>query len=380
MRALIHVNHLLGTGHAFRAAAIGRALVKRGVEVTLAAGNHLPETLNITDLNVAHLPVAKAADHAFSALVDETGKMIDAVWQRHRAERFFKLWQRTQPDIFVSEHFPFGRRKLAFEMVPVLQAIKLQTPKTLIAASVRDILVRKADPTKEQAMAELAKLYYDQILVHSDPTYIRLEDSFRFTDHIAPLITYTGFVHGHITNSENKTKGNDDIIVSVGGGAFGQKLIKTAIQAAAMFHDRRWRILAGTHCKDDELATLRTLAPDHMTIEQNRNDFVSLLQQAAVSISQAGYNTTLDVLATGISAIFVPSPVNGNEQRDRAHILARKERVHTLDEKTLTPERLIETITAILNGQKRYDPVYFDDGSVSADCLIHAWKHKSSRL
>lgn len=43
-------------------------------------------------------------------------------------------------------------------------------------------------------MAERAEAAYDLVLVHSDPDFIRLEDSFPFTDRIAHLIAYTGFV------------------------------------------------------------------------------------------------------------------------------------------------------------------------------------------
>ena len=61
MKVLIHVQHLLGIGHAVRAAAIGRALRDRGVKVTLASGNRLPEVIDTTGLDVVELPAARAA-------------------------------------------------------------------------------------------------------------------------------------------------------------------------------------------------------------------------------------------------------------------------------------------------------------------------------
>ena len=124
MRALIHVNHLLGTGHAFRACGLGKALAKKGVSVTVATGNILPDTIDLDGLIIHQLPIAKAIDHNFSALADENGNEIDDSWRERRASSFYKLWSEFDPDILITEHFPFGRQKLFFELEPVLEAIK----------------------------------------------------------------------------------------------------------------------------------------------------------------------------------------------------------------------------------------------------------------
>ena len=66
------------------------------------------------------------------------------------------------------------------------------------------------------------------------------------------------------------------------------------------------------------------LAVDRVVIERARPDFPALLAGCAVSISQAGYNTVLDLVAAGRPAIVVPFDAgNETEQTVRAEAMER---------------------------------------------------------
>lgn len=383
MRALVHVNHLLGTGHAYRAARIGRALAKRGVSVTLASGNILPGTLDTSGLTVKMLPVARSLDHGFTALAQENGEPIDEAWRERRSAAFYAFWEETDPDILITEHFPFGRRKLSFEIKPVLEAMRRKRSDALIAASVRDILVRKAQPEKERQMAAVATEYYDIVLVHSDPNFVRLEDSFRFVDRIKDLIRYTGFLHDRTGSPfPKRPEGPREVVVSAGGGAFGLRLLQTALVARNSSENTcnlPWRILAGHNIDEKSFETLRADSPKGVTVERNRSDFTDLLANAAVSVSQAGYNSVLDVLAARIPAVLVPSAVNGNEQIERAAILAEHGAVQVVSENDLTEKALATAIdTALLSGTVNMR-VAIDQGDICAQALLDAFDQKQLR-
>jgi len=95
---------------------------------------------------------------------------------------------------------------------------------TIVAASVRDVLVRK-EPGKERAMAALAQRLYGMVLVHADPAFVRLEDSFGAAAEIADLVRYTGFLReSGVGAAGGGTDGEGEIIVSAGGGAVGGPL------------------------------------------------------------------------------------------------------------------------------------------------------------
>jgi predicted glycosyltransferase len=72
-----------------------------------------------------------------------------------------------------------------------------------------------------------------------------------------------------------------------------------------------------------------------------RSDFAALLAAGALSISQCGYNTMMDVLRAGIRAVVVPFAGDGEtEQTMRADIWAARGGVHVVSEHDLSPATL----------------------------------------
>jgi predicted glycosyltransferase len=82
------------------------------------------------------------------------------------------------PAAVVFETFPFGRRALHFELLPLLERIEGARRRPLVVASVRDILQRRRDPGREREMLELARGAFDAVLVHGDRRFMRLEETF----------------------------------------------------------------------------------------------------------------------------------------------------------------------------------------------------------
>ncbi len=75
-----------------------------------------------------------------------------------------------------------------------------------------------------------------------------------------------------------------------------------------------------------------------MTIERFRDDFAALLAGCRVSVSQAGYNTVLDILAARARAVLVPfAAERETEQLLRAERLAARGAAELVRESELTP-------------------------------------------
>lgn len=375
MKALIHVQHLLGVGHAVRAAAIGRALGERGVNVTLATGNYLPDIIDTGQMDVVTLPAARAADVTFSVVVNDEGEEIDQAWMERRKGQLLELFDRIQPDILLTEFFPLGRRKFRFELIPLLERAVVRTPRPVIASAVRDILVAKDNPNVERWMAETALKYYDGLLVHGEEDTIDLGATFRYATDLGSLISYTGYVHAGAQAPEPPPgEGQDEIVVACGGGAVGENLLRAAVGAAGLLRRHRWRILAGGDLPEAVLVELaRGGAGDVGTaiIESARPDFPKLLKHARLVVAQAGYNTVTDILAAGVSAVLVPfAGGRESEQTIRAEALADRGRVITTSETGLTPKRLAEAVKAALQLPARWPAPKMDGAARSAEILL----------
>ena len=59
----------------------------------------------------------------------------------------------------------------------VLQTAKEMKPLPIVLSSIRDILEPQAKPIKAVETRERLLRYYDGVLVHSDPSFVHLEDS-----------------------------------------------------------------------------------------------------------------------------------------------------------------------------------------------------------
>lgn len=372
MRALIHVHHLLGTGHAVRAAAIGRALATAGVAVTLVTGNTLPPTLDVAGLEVEPLPPARAADTAFSALVEPDGRPVDEAWRANRTERLLSILADVRPDILLTETFPFGRRALAAELLALVEAARARP--VVVAASIRDILVGKDDPAKERWMADTARRLYDVVLVHSDPALVRLEASFPFAGEVADIVRYTGYVHEPRADAPPPGDGEDEVVVSCGGGPVGRRLLEAALGARRLSRragDARWRLLVGHGHAPEALAALAAAAGEGVVVEPSRPDFPRLLARARLSVSQAGYNTVLDVVAAGCPAVMVPfAEGKETEQSARAAILAAGGHAVVLAEAALAPASLAAACDVALERGTRPISVAVDGAAASARILL----------
>ncbi|MEI2384695.1 glycosyltransferase [Breoghania sp. JC706] len=377
---LIYVQHLLGTGHVIRAGAIGRALSRRGCAVTLACGNTPPPTLDTDGLTIAALPPVRARDASFRELIDENDRPIDQQWKDTRRDRLLDLFDACRPDILLTETYPLGRRQLSFELTPLMELATASPHRPLVAGSVRDILVRKADPRKEEAMAETAQRYFDLILVHSDPAMVRLDDSFPFADRVAHLVRYTGYVYPGKRAEPPNDEGRDEVVVSCGGGVGALRMLDCAIGARAFSTragDATWRLLVGHRIAAHDFEALAASGGTGIVVERARSDFPGLLGRARLSISQAGYNTTLDVLAAGVPGVLVPFAEEGeNEQTTRAMALAERGRVVCVEETTLTPETLARAADDALALSRIETPTDMNGAEASADILIREWEKR----
>jgi len=382
LKAFIHVQHLLGTGHVVRAAGIGKALAAGGVEVTLASGNRIPPTLDTSTLRVIELPACKSPDASFKRLVTPDGQDIDETWKSARVQASIQAFEKEDYDLLLTETYPFGRRQLDFELTPLLKTARARTRPPLIATSIRDILVRKKELWKERWMADQALTYYDRVLIHSDPDFIQLADSFPFAEKVDHLVRYTGYVGGTPRSVPDSDDGTDEVIVSCGGGAVAEALLSAALEArplARRAEDTPWRILIGHDISNDAFAIYQRSAPNGAIVERARRDFPELLKRARLSVSQAGYNTVLDILIAGVPAVFVPfAQANETEQTQRAEALQRHRRAVVAPEAGLTPERLAAAVDDALALPRSHHQVLLGGAEQSAAILLSDLKERAA--
>ena len=347
-RIMVYVQHLLGIGHQMRAAAIIRAMRALGLDVVCVSGGEPGAMPDLAGAELLQLPPVRAADASFRVLRDETGREIDDAWRERRRGALLAAFGATRPEMLVVESFPFGRWKLRFELIPLLEAARAAAVPA--AVSVRDILVAKNDPKRLAAIVEVLRDYFSAVLVHGDSALAPFGETFAPADRITDLIRYTGYV-APTAPARSSPDGAGAVIVAAGGGAVGGDLLRTALAARPLtgLADAPWRLITGPNLPAAERAALNP-SPG-VAIETLRDDYREVLAGAAVSVSQAGYNTVMDILVTGVRAVVVPFSAGGQtEQELRASLLAGRGRVQMVREAELTPQTLAAAIDRAAEG------------------------------
>ncbi len=364
---------------------MARALVAAGERVLFVSGGLPVPGLDTGGAEPVALPPLVAADEAASRLALPGGGAPDAAYLEARAARLRALLVEHDPALVLLELFPFGRHTLAFELGPLLLALADDRARrgpaaARVAVSLRDIVVSKTNqPWYELAVLGVVERFVDCVLVHGSPDLISLERTFGLAGRLGGRLVYTGYVAAEAPTSLAEAS-TGEVLVSGGGGRVAGPLFRAALAARALAPTaatRPWRLVTGPYLPAEERAALeaeaRGAGRPPIVVETFRDDFPDRLRGAALSVSQAGYNTVLDVVRARVRAVVVPYEGSGDEQPLRARLLAERGVLIVVPAGELSPARLAAAIESGLSRSDFPAPVKLDlDGARRSAELLGA--------
>lgn len=377
-RVLLYVQNLLGIGHLRRAAAVARGLVAEGMTVDFVSGGMPVPHLPLGGAELVQLPPVRALDDQFKVLVDGQDRPIDDRFRADRRDRLLALLNERRPAVVITELFPFGRRQMRFELLPLLAEARAAPWRPVVLSSMRDILVTKPRADRNREIVDTLNAWYDAALIHADPGLIRLERTFPMAADIRVPLEYTGYVVNtdDLVLPEADPLADGEVLVSAGGGAVGHDFMRRVADAMPRLPlaDRRWRFVTGHHMRADALDHLRRLGRPNLVVETMRPDLPALMAGAALSISQAGYNTLLELMAVRARAVVVPFEGGvETEQRLRAELLAEAGALEVVAEPDLGVTSLTAAIErALARPRDAVPPVDLDGARATAALVARA--------
>ena len=382
-RVLFYVQHLLGIGHLHRAALISRNLSRAGLDVILVSGGEPLPHLDLGSSRFVQLSPVRTIDQNFTTLVDMNNQPVDDSWRRSRCNHLLDVWKNHKPDVVILELFPFGRRQMQFELLPLLDAVKSSGHRTIVVSSVRDILSGSRTPTRNNETVEFIKSYFDYVLIHSDPKLITFNETFVHADKIASQLVYTGYtVDPAQAIAKKYHHAQGEVIVSAGSGAVGLSLLETAIltRKSTVLKNNLWRVLVGIRVSESSFQALQKSSDDNLIIERARTDFPKLLNHCALSISQGGYNTTCEALVAKTRCVIVPfSQGTETEQTIRTTRLAKRGFVKMIPESNLNPKSLSSAIRDAMDTAPTCASSLNTSGVATTVSLVQDWAERASK-
>jgi predicted glycosyltransferase len=366
---LFYCQHSLGIGHLTRSFALAAAMT-RHFRVVFLNGGRLPPRLAVpADIEIIDLPALGMDDGHTLVSRDAVHDVAQA--QAARRLRIERAVRDERPALLLVELFPFGRKKFAGEILPMVRQAKRQGAR--VACSLRDILVdaRPDQQHHDDRARWLTDRYFDAVLVHADRKLAALEDSFRPRQPLRTPLHYTGYVAPERDASTALARG-EHLLVSAGGGIVGDALFRLAIEARALMREPMpLRMVAGPFLPEAQWLELQRSASRRPGVELLRQvpDMVAEMRRARASLSQCGYNTALDIVVAGVPALVLPyATVTENEQASRAQRLAALGAMRCAPA-TLDASALARELDALRNFAPRPAALDLDGAARSAQCL-----------
>ena len=390
MKIVVYCQHVLGVGHLFRTIEICRAMV--GHEVILALGGPRIETKLPDHVSIIQLPDLQM-DPEFKGLFgSDKAASLDQI-KKNRKKKLRALIKKERPHIFLLELYPFGRKAFRFELDPVIEEIRSGLlPRCGVISSVRDILVEKDNQQKHEGrVLETLNHYFDAVVIHSDPKVITLNETFlRFAEINIPVV-YTGYIapktpdsiRGSVRNRLGIREEETLIVASAGGGSVGKPLLEAVIQAFSLLKIKtgaHLRVYTGPFISEKDFAALKHMKniARSVHLEKFTDDFLSLLAAADLSISMGGYNTTMNILTSGVPALVWPFAQN-REQRLRAKRLADLGGLRVINDQDFIPGNLARLMRKTLanTGLKKIEIDL--NGAANTVTWLENWQKRKSK-
>jgi predicted glycosyltransferase len=346
-----------GLGHTRRNTLIAHALLRRDprAQVTVVTGvAGEPGWLRDDPrLRVVRVP---------AMVKDETGAYrnpgmgVEAALAA-RAETFAEIVRTWEPDVVVVDRHPYG---VGGELRRGLLAARIQG--AALVLGLRDVLdepSRVIPEVRGRGWAGVAEIYTD-VLVYGHPAVC--DHRREYTLPVEP--TYCGWVTDLVPPRPLE---DDLLVVAAGGGGDGEMVYRLGLEVLRLRPAWRGIMIAGPY------AAAPPADPGldgRVTVLRNPPDAAAIVARAAAVIQMAGYNSSVEALASGLRPILVPRRTPRREQAIRAARLASLGLADVVDVGAAAEE-----VAWLLDRPRRLDPGLADAAGIRMDGAEVAARH-----
>jgi len=340
-----------GLGHVSRSAAIGMAIRRLypDLKVCLMTGcRQTGELIGEVPLDWLKLPAYDTeVIEGKSTGVDGPSGFTDDELGILRAEQIKQIMYQYRPRLVLVDHTPQGKHR---ELVPALH-LSSQTKWFL---GVRGVVGGVAQAGSTLAK-ELFQQFYSRLLWYGDRLVLGTEHIKELSERFNTRAEECGYV-SRLTELlplySSSGTGRSGCTVSIPWlGEHTRLFIEKFVEAMMLVgpHSGRFRIFVGSQ----DLSTLRKMIQDldFCTLEPFSEKYVQTLSCSKSAVIFGGYNSLVDIMATGIPAMVVLRDMRDREQHDHLQALAEPlgKRIAVVDEKDCSVEQLYRLLDNLMN-------------------------------
>ncbi len=374
-RVLLYSHDSYGLGHLRRTLTLAAALSESlpGAAVLVASGSPcathfpLPPRVDIIKLPAVH----KDEQGRYAARSLPGG--IDLVLAL-RTDLLSRLFETFRPNLLVVDHQVIGLRG---ELRPALAAARRFGTATILGMP--DIIDEPSVVASDLSAPEVRRALaedYDRVCVYGCPEVFDSRIEYPIPPELGERLQFTGYVVRRAPHPGTRPLPHDrpQVLVTVGGGEDGGGRIESYLSCLELAPaDWDSTIVLGPLLDPALARTLkrRSRLLDGVTVHGFHSDLPRLLAESHAVVAMAGYNTTAEILQSGVPAVLLPRTFPRKEQLLRADRLAGLGLVQSLP--VAEPRVLRAAVETALSRPRRHNALPLDGDrqlcAVAADLL-----------
>jgi predicted glycosyltransferase len=279
-----------------------------------------------------------------------------------------------RPDLVLVDQTPTGMEE---ELLPALRELRREWPQTRLVFGMRDLI---DDPSRVVAdwsrpgPREALETLYDAIFVYGMRRVFDVPKEYRFEPALAAKVRILGYLDpGAPAEPRGKTRaalglanGRPLVLVTVGGGGDGDLVVRTFLRALRDEGDPGFDslVVTGPLMSSRKRAKFRDIASrlHGVRLVEFIPNLLDYVAAADAVVGMAGYNSVCEILSVGAPSLLVPRNRPRLEQTVRARRLARLGLATVLEPDLLTPQGLLDSIRALLRGDRPKPRLALDFG------------------
>lgn len=348
----------VGIGHQRRASGIVNGLVEAGFHVYVASGTFIdPEKYFDYRVGFIVLPEPRRMKDGVMSYFDSNNiRVADPDyhyedWKKSRVNAMHSFVENNRIDAVFAEWWPFQRRSDFDPLISSINQIQQKKfgRKPMMVSSLRDVIQTdnketvQANGIRQKTAFEMINCCVDLVLVHGDQDFFSFEDEVDKHNLIKKPVIYTGYVVNETARVALSPMRDRTVLVSCGSGHEGHHLIHAALRAMpfSALTDHEWHFVLGPRMQPAERFIIHTAVKEmlhqnpefRIIVHDQLAELPESLTFAGLSVSLAGYNTTMEVLASRIPSVLIPKFVEDHgviikiegEQWERLQLMRDRE-------------------------------------------------------
>lgn len=352
-KILLYSHDTFGLGNVRRSLVLGELLGDEypRAAILLVTGSPMIHAFRIPEqMDYVKLPCVDrvTADRYEPRFLTECADEV----RRTRSEIIERTAAGFAPDLLIVDKRAAG---IDGELLPALRALRASARPPRIVLGLRDILdapeiTRRT--LRENGSFEVIEQYYDEIWIYGSRAIFDSVTEYDFPRAVARRTRYCGYLRRRAV--QRKAHGGAPrVLVTTGGGADGEVLIRTYLEAVSRTAPGAFEslVILGPQLARASAERLRQCVSARADVHciEFEADLAGRYEAVDVVVSMAGYNTVCELLSSGVRAVLVPRAAPVQEQLIRARRLAARGTFLMVEPALLTPERLMAQVQRALD-------------------------------